>query len=101
MIKKFERNPAKAKVQIDNNNIKVTEYSFKPGEETTFHKHEYDYVVVPITDGKLLLIDKNGKEMFASLKKGVSYFREAGVEHNVINANDFDFSFIEIEYKLK
>ena len=99
MIKKFERNPAKAKVQIDNNNIKVTEYSFKPGEETTFHKHEYDYVVVPITDGKLLLIDKDGQETFTSLKKGVSYFRKAGVKHNVINVGESKLTFVELEIK--
>ena len=99
MIKKFERNTAKANVQIDNKNIKVTEYLFKPGEETKFHKHEHDYVVVPITDGKLLLIDKDGQETFASLKKGVSYFRKSGVEHNVINAGESNLTFIELEIK--
>ena len=82
---KVKKNSARAKVQIDNKNVKVTEYSFKPGEETKFHKHEYDYVVVPLTDGKLLLIDKNGEKTLASLKKGVSYFRKSGVQHNVIN----------------
>ena len=85
MTMKVKKNSARAKVQIDNKNVKVTEYSFKPGEETKFHKHEYDYVVVPLTDGKLLLIDKNGEKTLASLKKGVSYFRKSGVQHNVIN----------------
>ena len=99
MIKKVERKSAKAEVQIDNKNIKATQYSFKPGEETTFHKHEYDYVVVPITDGKLLLIGKDGKKTFASLKKGVSYFRKAGVKHNVINAGDSNLTFVELEIK--
>ena len=99
MIKKFERNPAKANVQIDNKNIKVTEYLFKPGEETKFHKHEFDYVVVPVTDGKLLLIDKDGEETFASLKKGVSYFRKSGVQHNVINAGRKKLTFVELEIK--
>jgi hypothetical protein len=27
----------------------------------------------------------------------VPYFRRAGAEHNVVNANDFEFAFIEIE----
>ena len=99
MIKKFERKPARANIQIDNKNIKVTEYLFKPGEETKFHKHEHDYVVVPITDGKLLLIDKDGQETFASLKKGVSYFRKSGVEHNVINAGESNLTFVELEIK--
>jgi transposase InsO family protein len=31
------------------------------------------------------------------LKQGVPYFRKAGVEHDVINPNDGEFSFIEVE----
>jgi hypothetical protein len=33
------------------------------------------------------------------LKKGVPYFRNAGVEHDVINVNAFAFAFIEVELK--
>jgi hypothetical protein len=29
----------------------------------------------------------------------VSYFRNVGVEHNVVNANDFEFVFVEVEIK--
>jgi hypothetical protein len=29
----------------------------------------------------------------------VPYFRSAGVEHDVINANGFEFAFIEVELK--
>ncbi|MCZ6629445.1 MAG: cupin, partial [SAR324 cluster bacterium] len=36
---------------------------------------------------------------FAELTAGVPYFRKAGVEHNVINANGFEFVFVEIEFK--
>jgi uncharacterized cupin superfamily protein len=35
----------------------------------------------------------------ASLQAGVSYARPAGVAHNVINANDYEFRFVEIELK--
>jgi hypothetical protein len=31
------------------------------------------------------------------LTAGASYFRPAGVEHDVINDNDFEFVFVEIE----
>ena len=30
---------------------------------------------------------------------GISYARLAGVAHNVVNVNDYDFRFIEIELK--
>ena len=99
MMNNVKRNPAKAKVQIDNKTIKITQYCFEPGQETKFHKHDYDYVVVPITDGKLLLIDKDGEETFSNLKKGVSYFRNSGVEHNVINAGENKLIFVELEIK--
>ena len=38
-----------------------------------------------------------GVESSAELKKGVAYFRKAGVEHDVINAGDQPLAFVEIE----
>lgn len=90
---------SKSEIMIDNNVTRVTKWSFLPGEDTGQHIHHYDYVVVPIIDGKLKIIDKKGTETISELKKGVSYFREKGVNHNVINFNDFPFSFVEIEFK--
>ena len=89
---------AQAMVQIDNDSVRVTEWSFAPGASTGYHRHEYEYVVVPMTTGKLLLDEPTGKR-YAELKTGVSYTRPAGVEHDVINANDFPFVFVEIELK--
>ena len=85
--------------QSDNARTRVTEWRFAPGAATGFHRHEYDYVIVPITTGQLKLIDAKGEVNFAQLQAGVSYFREAGVEHDVINANDYEFSFVEVEFK--
>ena len=58
-----------------------------------------DYVVVPMTTGDLTIEDSNGNISQASLISGKSYSREIGVNHNVINNNDFNFTFIEIELK--
>ena len=46
---------AKPTVFIDNEKTRVTEWRFAPGAETGWHRHAYDYVVVPGTDGQLLL----------------------------------------------
>lgn len=89
---------ASAIVQIDNDRVAVTEWRFAPGAETGWHRHEHDYVVVPLMNGKLLLKDKAG-EAVSELLSGKSYFREAGVEHNVINAGDREFAFVEIQIK--
>ena len=71
--------------QINNNNVKVTKISLEPNQDTGVHLHKLDYIIVPITDGKLKLIDGNNKETFSTLKAGETYFRSAGVKHNVIN----------------
>ena len=86
-------------VQVDNARTRVTEWRFAPGAETGEHIHEYDYVVVPGLDGVLKIVQPDGSEILAELRAGISYFREKGVHHNVINANDFEFSFVEIEIK--
>lgn len=89
---------AKATVHIENDRVIVTEYRFAPGANTGWHRHGHDYVVVPLMDGKLRLETKDGPAE-AEMKKGVPYFRAAGVKHDVINANDTDYAFIEIELK--
>jgi len=93
------RPQANPTVMIDDERTITTEWRFAPGAETGWHKHGHDYVVVPMTTGKLLLEEPNGASRVAELTAGKPYAREAGVEHNVVNANDFEFVFIEIELK--
>ena len=86
-------------VQVDNDRVRVTEWRFAPGAETGEHVHQMDYMVVPLADGRLKIVSPQGEESFAEMKGGGSYFRKAGVHHNVINANDFEYAFVEIELK--
>lgn len=86
-------------VQLDNARVRVTEWRFAPGAATGWHRHEYDYVVVPMTTGRLGLEGPDGETTVAELETGRSYFREAGVEHDVRNVNDYEFVFVEIELK--
>ena len=90
---------ATSKIIIDNKRTRVTSWSFEPGEETGQHIHEYDYVVVPMKNGELKLVDHTGLVSISKLQKGISYYKEKGVNHNVINNNNFAYSFIEIEIK--
>lgn len=93
-----ERTSAVPTVQIDNERVRVTEWRFAPGAATGWHRHAYDYVVVPGTSGTLRLVEA-GAEREAELTAGVAYYRPAGVEHDVINLNDAPFVFVEIEIK--
>ena len=85
--------------QIDDERVIVTEWRFAPRAETGWHRHSYDYVVVPLSDGQLEIEQPDGTTTIAQLRAGASYARKAGVEHNVINASGHDFAFVEIELK--
>ena len=91
-------NTAIPTVQLETERVIVTEWRFPPGAETGHHVHGHDYVVIPITSGTLRLEEPAGTRD-ASLTAGLSYARPAGVSHNVINVNAFEFRFIEVELK--
>jgi quercetin dioxygenase-like cupin family protein len=83
-------------IQVQNERVIVTEWRFAPGAETGHHVHAHDYVVVPLTSGTLRLEESMGTRE-VRLEPGASYARPAGVTHNVINANAYEFRFVEIE----
>jgi quercetin dioxygenase-like cupin family protein len=89
---------AKSIKHIENDRVIVTEWRFAPGANTGWHRHAHDYVIVPLMDGKVKLETRQGTS-FAEMKKGAPYFRNEGVEHDVINANEAEYAFIEIELK--
>ena len=51
---------AEPRMLIDNDRSRVTEWRFAPGANTGWHRHEYDYVVVPMTSGTLRLLQPGG-----------------------------------------
>ena len=78
---------AQAQLMIDNDRTRVMEWVFEIGEETGQYIHEFDYVVVPMSDGELKIIREDCSEMISKFSKGKSYFRNKGVNHNVLNNN--------------
>jgi quercetin dioxygenase-like cupin family protein len=93
------RAPAIGTVQQDDATMRVTRWDFDPGAETGWHRHGFGYVVVPVTDGSLLLELPGGGTATAELKAGIAYTRDPGVEHNVVNAGTEKLCFVEVELK--
>jgi quercetin dioxygenase-like cupin family protein len=89
---------ATATVQTDNSRVRITEWRFPPGTSTGFHRHEFDYVVVPLTTATLQIITPTGR-LANEIAAGKAYFRAAGAEHEVVNENDFEVVFVETEIK--
>jgi len=93
------REQAQAKKLIDDDKVRVTRFNFAPGAETGWHTHGMDYVITPITDCHMRLEEPGGETRDVMIDAGDSYRRDAGVEHNVINAGSAPMAFVEVELK--
>ena len=87
-------------LRVDTPEVRVTEWRLQPGASTGRHRHNFDYVVVPLTVGTLRAVAAEGKgEATLALSPGAAYFRKAGVDHTVFNAGTVPLAFIDIELK--
>ena len=92
-------NSARSEVQVDTPEVRVTEWRLAPGSATGHHIHEMDYVIVPVTSGEMTIVAPGGERSKAQLAIGKSYFRKAGVEHDVLNETASEIVFMEVELK--
>lgn len=95
-----KRPPAVPTLKCEDQHVIITEWRFAPGAATGWHRHAHDYVVVPLLSGQLGLEEPGSATLRpVDLTRGVPYHRAEGVEHDVVNINDFEFAFLEIELK--
>ncbi|MBN9013474.1 MAG: cupin domain-containing protein, partial [Rhizobiales bacterium] len=59
---------ATSDVQIDNDEVRVTEWRLAPGSATGHHRHEMDYVIVPVTDSDMTIVAPDGTRSVAQLR---------------------------------
>jgi quercetin dioxygenase-like cupin family protein len=90
--------PARPTIQQDDATLRITRWDFDSGANTGWHKHGWHYFVVMLTDATLRIHDGT-TETDVTLAAGQTYMRQAGVEHDVMNASPFAVAFIEIEVK--
>jgi mannose-6-phosphate isomerase-like protein (cupin superfamily) len=93
--------PEVPEVQVDNDGVRVTRWTLARGETTGLHRHEHDYVVVPLADAQMRITAADGSVTTSDLRGGAAYFREAGVEHSVANERDQPVDFVEVELRAR
>ena len=90
---------AEASVIVDSERVRVTSWTFQPGQATGMHRHELDYVVVPVSGGSFTVTVPDGARSEMNQEAGQAYARQAGVEHDVANAGPRTAVFVEVELK--
>jgi beta-alanine degradation protein BauB len=84
---------------IDDDRVRITTWTFEDGEDTGDHRHEYDYVVVPVTGGTFEVAEADGTTREMIQQAALAYRGREGTEHNVINRSGRTAVFVEIELK--
>lgn len=88
---------AYGEVQLENDHFRVTKWTIEPGGAIPMHRHEYEYVVVPLVTNAMHVVGPDGDEFVAELVTGRSYSRPVGVEHRVENRVSETIEFVEVE----
>lgn len=84
---------------IDDARTRETRFTFAPEQQTGWLRHGFDYVITALTDCHMRLEHPDGTSTETTVPAGAAYRRDAGGEHNVINAGGAETSFIEVELK--
>lgn len=85
-------------IQIDNEHFRVTQWTIEPGGSIPMHRHEHEYVVVPLVNAHMHVENSDGSELVAELTVGASYTRPSGAEHAISNRESKEnIVFVEIE----
>ena len=83
----------------DDDRVRITTLTFADGDETGDHRHEYDYIVVPITGGTFEVTDRDGAVRLLEQTAAAPYRGREGTDHNVVNRSGRTAIFVEIELK--
>jgi len=86
-------------VTVDDERIRVTTWTLAAGAAIGWHRHDFDYVVVPVTGGTFKVVEPDGSERTMEQVAGAPYVGTAGTEHDVVSATDRETIFVEIELK--
>lgn len=89
--------PGVCSTTIANERVRVGRWDLAVGTSTGVHRHPFDYVVVPLTAGRLRVVTSDGTQSIMDLEPGKSYFRNAGAVHEVQNGGNVPLSFVEVE----
>ena len=86
-------------VLMEDDNMIVTHWIFKPGEQTGWHVHDLDYMPIQLSTGRLLFEFPDGTKEEIDYVPGTSSYVKAPLEHNAINIGTVDIVALEIEFK--
>jgi quercetin dioxygenase-like cupin family protein len=90
---------ARSERTADDDRVRITTWTFEDGEDTGHHRHEFDYIVIPVTGGTFVVTEADGTTRELTQEAGAAYLGHVGTEHNVTNRSGRTAMFVEVELK--
>jgi quercetin dioxygenase-like cupin family protein len=95
----LELDAAEFTVLFEDDKTRITSWRFEPGAETGWHHHDFDYVTIQKSGGRLKLENEAGEVKFVDYVEDRTVGYSAPIKHNATNVSDEEVRVIEIEYK--
>jgi quercetin dioxygenase-like cupin family protein len=89
------------RVLFENDRVRVWEMVLRPGEESTRHVHESDYLFVYLSHSKIQLMTDDGPPETSEQRPGFVQYTDVGqgIVHAVKNVGDSEHREILVELK--
>jgi len=86
---------------VDDARVRLTRFDLAPDAETGWHAHVHvhDHAIAAVTDCIIVLEEPGGGTREVVVPMGAAHRREAGGEHNVVNAGRAAMSFVAVALK--
>ena len=84
---------------FEDDKTKITVWTFAPGEQTGWHHHNFDYITIQKSGGRLKLESQDGEIKYVEYENNRTAGYSAPIKHNATNVSDQEVRVIEIEYK--
>lgn len=94
-----DANLARYEVLVDNETTTITFWSFQPGDQTGWHRHDMAYVTYQMSEGRIRSEFADGSVQEFDYTPGAARYVPAVIEHNATNVGDCELRVLEIEYK--
>ena len=91
---------AEFKLLFEDDKTKITSWKFAPGSQTGWHLHNFDYVTIQKSGGRLKLESEDGEIKYIDYENNRTAGYSAPIKHNATNVSEEEVRVIEIEYKL-
>ena len=89
---------ASSEVAYEDDRFRATRWTIEPGGQIPMHRHEHDYLVVPLRRAVMHVTTAEGELIVAEMEPGTAYARPRGSEHRNENRGERTVEFIEVEW---